>query len=200
MGRGQTFGCLVAWLLLVGPQGPLASAVAPHLFEGPGDAEGESDIELLGWLTREEIEAALPSWVEAEIVARPDAEAAQQLPGALIGHQVTVFLGTWCSDSRRELPRLWRALDEAGAVQPTEIRYIGVDRDKVEPRELVAGSDLRLVPTLVVSRNDREMGRIVESSPAGIERDLLDLLTGRQEGLITSSAKLLGSAPGDSEE
>ncbi len=75
-----------------------------------------------------------------------------------------------------------------------------MDRDKLEPRELLAGVDLRLVPTLVVRSNGREVGRIVESSPTGIERDLLDLLTGRQGGLITSSAELLGSGSGAPEE
>ncbi len=98
-----------------------------------------------------------------------------------------MYLGTWCSDSGRELPRLWRALDEFGVLDPPEIRYIGVDRDKSEPAEWLAGVDLELVPTFVVRRDGRELGRIVESAPNGIERDLLDLLQGTKSGLITGN-------------
>ncbi len=50
--------------------------------------------------------------------------------------------------------------------------------------------EILYVPTFIVSRNGQEVGRIVESSPNGIEKDLLALLTGRSRGLITSRADL----------
>ena len=132
----------------------------------------------------------MPEWVLAEVEATPDVDAAGVMVAALSGAEVTVFFGTWCSDSGRELPRLWRALDEVGVLNPAEIRYIGVDRDKTEPAAHVKGQDLRLVPTFVVSRGGEEVGRIVESSPNGIENDLLALLRGDKTGLITSSEDL----------
>lgn len=154
-----------------------------------GDSETDGPV-MVGEMTRQEIEAALPDWVEEEILARPDIGSAESLVSALTGAEVTVLLGTWCSDSRRELARLWRALDEAGAMDPDQLRYIGVDRELKEPSQWVAGSDLQLVPTFVVRRRDREVGRIVESSPHGIEIDLLALLRGEVSGVVTASDEL----------
>ena len=156
----------------------------------------EAQQELLGPLTREEIEAALPTWVEAEIQATPDDNAAMGLVEALEGAEVTVFLGTWCSDSRRELARLWRAFDDAALEHPSQIRYVGVDRSKKKPTALVAASGLLLVPTFIVRRDGQEVGRIVEESPGGIENDLLALLSGERRGLVTTKGKLLEEAMG----
>ena len=55
------------------------------------------------------------------------------------GAEVVVFLGTWCGDSRRELPRLWKALDSGSGAVTFQIRYIGVDHAKKEPADLVEG-------------------------------------------------------------
>ena len=163
-------------------------------------ASEEDGPELLGPLAREEIEAAAPDWVEAEMLAQPDLETALLLESAFDGAEVIVFLGTWCSDSRRELPRLWRALDDIGADHPDQIHYIGVDRDKQEPSELLAGHELLYVPTFIVRRDGREVGRIVEVSPDGIERDLLALLSGTKQGLVTGKEELLVGSEGAREE
>jgi hypothetical protein len=123
--------------------------------------------------------ASLPGWAVLEDDGRDapafDAQAARALATVAPGADVVVVLGTWCGDSRRELPRLWRALDLAGAV-PFALRYIGVDRDKTAPGFDRAALRIERVPTFVVSRGGREVGRIVERAPDGLERELLALL------------------------
>jgi len=141
---------------------------------------------LLGPITREQVEAAVPDWVQAEVESAPDAAAVKALAAVPPGAEVTVYMGSWCGDSRREVSRLWRVLDEAGGSLPCTISYIGVDHDKKEPAALVAGSDLRYVPTFIVKRDGREVGRIVESSPHGVEQDLLALLSGSAHGQVTA--------------
>lgn len=145
---------------------------------------------LVGSVTREQVEQAVPEWVKEEGESSPDAEAARALAAVEPGAELTVFLGTWCGDSRRELSRFWRALDEAGGDAPFPIQYIGVDELKKEPVAPVTNYEILYVPTFIVSRNGQEVGRIVESSPNGIEKDLLALLTGRSRGLITSRTDL----------
>lgn len=176
-----------------------AALVSVAVLAEVGASEEEGPV-LLGPLTREEIEVAAPDWVEAEIEAQPDLDAAMLLESSFAGAEVVVFLGTWCSDSRRELPRLWRALDDIGADHPAQIRYIGVDRDKQEPSELLAGHDLLYVPTFIVRRDGHEIGRIVEVSPSGIEIDLLALLSGTRKGLVTAKQELLDGSEGEQEE
>jgi len=150
---------------------------------------------LLGQITREQVEAAVPDWVQAEVDSMPDKTAVAALAAVPPGAEVTVYMGSWCGDSRREVSRLWRVLDEAGGSLPCTIHYIGVDRDKKEPADLVSGSGLRYVPTLIVRRDGHEVGRIVESSPHGVEQDLLALLSGSAHGLLTSRTDLSETHP-----
>lgn len=151
---------------------------------------------LTGEVGREQVEATVPDWVEAEVASEVDTEAARALAAVAPEAEVTVFFGTWCSDSRRELARLWRAFDEIGGEVPFEIHWIGVDRAKKEPADLVAGADLLYVPTFVVVRDGREVGRIVETSPHGIENDLLALLTGKASGVLSASRPELAAGGG----
>lgn len=160
------------------------------------EPEGDEPV-LVGAVTREEIEEAVPGWVEGTASAEIDPEAAAALAEVPPGAEVTVFLGTWCSDSRREVPRFWRALDHARDRSPDPVEgpgdgglpftvdYVAVDRDKEEPAELLVGRDLAYVPTFVVRRDGREVGRIVESAPGGVEADLLALLRWEMWGVIS---------------
>lgn len=153
----------------------------------PTEAQAEEEPALVGAVTREQIEESHPDWVQAEVSAAPDAEAARALAAVEPGAEVTVFLGTWCGDSAREVPRLWRALDETGGEVPFKIHYIGVDRKKKEPAAPVANYEIEYVPTFIVSRQGREVGRIVEEAPHGVERDLLALLSGKAQGVLSAS-------------
>jgi len=148
--------------------------------------EGQEESVVIGPTSREQIEAAVPDWVQAEVEAQPNVEAARGLASVPSGAEVTVFLGTWCGDSRREVPRFWKALAEAGLDVPFAIRYVGVDRGKKEPAGALVESDVHYLPTFIVRRDGHETGRIVESSPNGVERDLLNLLTGKEKGVLTA--------------
>jgi hypothetical protein len=187
---------------------PLAfAAPAPAGAAAPASAGGAAADPkvLLGPITRQQVEAAAPEWVQAGVEAQPDLAAARALAAVAPGAEVTVLLGTWCSDSRREISRLWRAFDDIGAAPgggagsglPFALTYVGIDEAKREPAAAVAASGLRYVPTLIVRRNGHEVGRIVERSPHGVEVDLLALLEGRASGLLTASPNLsaAGSAP-----
>lgn len=154
----------------------------------PGEDSEDTDEPpaLTGPVTRDEVERAVPEWVQAEIEAEVETAAALRLANVAPGAEVTVFLGTWCSDSKRELSHLWRALDEAGGLVSFELDYIGVDRDKEQPAELIEGSGLAYVPTFIVRRGGEEVGRIVEEAPGGIVHDLTALLTGETSGVVSA--------------
>jgi thiol-disulfide isomerase/thioredoxin len=160
-------------------------------------AKPEEKPVIVGETTRELVEAD-PEWAVAEAESQPDPEASKALASVPPGAEVTIFLGTWCSDSRREVPRFWKAVDiaaGAGMDVPFAVHYIGVDRQKKEPVAPVTNNDIRYVPTFIVHREGREVGRIVEESPHGIEKDLLALLTGQAQGLITTRTDLAPSSP-----
>lgn len=190
-------GALALLSLLV----PLAACAGTGAPQTPGQASSsiqarpESD-EVLGPLTRDQIERVTQGWVSAELAASPDPAGADTLLTVPPGSEIEVFFGTWCSDSRRELARLWRALDVAGGDLPAEVRYIGVDRTKTQPADLVRGHDIRFVPTFIVRRDGRELGRIVESAPHGIEKDLAALLRGEVRGVVSGRSDLGSGSSG----
>ncbi len=147
------------------------------------DTEPDAPV-LVGEVTREQIEAAMPDWVRAQVESVVDPQAAQAL-AAVPPAEIIVYLGTWCSDSRREVPRFWRALDQTGGMVPFTVEYVTVDEDKQEPAGALEGVGLEYVPTFVVRRDGEEIGRVVEVAEDGIERDLLALLTGEARGVVS---------------
>jgi thiol-disulfide isomerase/thioredoxin len=191
----------LSMLLLAAAAGAVAARASdppPVTVKQPVEVQGEAKKEeavLVGPATREQIEEASPEWVQAEVDSHPDAEAAKALASVEPGAEVTVFLGTWCGDRRRVVPRLWRAIDAAGGAVPFRISYVAVDRQKKEPAGAAVESGIRYVPTFIVRRDGREVGRIVEEAPHGIENDLADLLTGKAHGVIATRQDVV--PPGD---
>ncbi len=183
------------------PPTPQTPTVPPAATATAGSTGAEPQV-LLGPIRREQVEAAVPAWVQAGVAAKIDRDAAKALTAVAPGAEVTVLMGTWCSDSRREISRLWRAFDEVGADAgggpgsglPFTLHYIGVDETKQQPAAAVAAAGLLYVPTLIVRRDGREVGRIVESSPHGVEVDLLALLDGKATGLLSASANVRAEA------
>jgi thiol-disulfide isomerase/thioredoxin len=170
----------------------IGASAEPPAAPAPAAAVQESPV-LVGPTTRDKVEAA-PEWTQAEVDSRPDADAARGLAAVEPGAEVVVFLGTWCGDSRREVPRLWKAMDTGSGAVPFQVRYIAVDRAKKEPADLVKENGILYLPTLIVRRGGHEVGRIVETSPHGVEQDLLALLTGKATGVLTTRQDLAPAA------
>ena len=89
---------------------------------------------------------------------------------------ITIFMGTWCGDSKRETPRFYKILDAAGKTK--EVKLITVDHSKTTPEGLEAGKDIKRVPTLIFSKDGKELGRIVEYPIESLEADMLKILKG----------------------
>ncbi len=119
--------------------------------------------------------AALPSiseeWRKDYDAYRP-AEADLKTLAALKDPAVLeVYFGSWCSDSRRELPRLAKILDRSSP-PGLRVRYYGLDRTKTKPVRLARRGAIERVPTLVLSAGGQEIGRIVETPRFTLEHDL----------------------------
>ena len=90
---------------------------------------------------------------------------------ALQGKQALVFLGTWCHDSKREVPRFLKLLDMA-KVQLGSLRLVAVGYDKLDPNGLAKKHDLRYTPTIIISDDCTELTRMIEKPQQSIARDL----------------------------
>jgi len=88
---------------------------------------------------------------------------------------IKVFMGTWCSDSQREVPALNKILEEAEYDQ-TKLEVIAVSHDKDTPDHLEKGMDIQYVPTIIFYKNEKEIGRYVELAQETLEKDMLAIL------------------------
>lgn len=183
---------LVFWLAWLG-----GCAFGPAPADPNSEAGSPGPPPLLGLVSQSEILSLDPDWIDELVRSEPDPNESLRLAAGAGGKEVVVYLGTWCSDSRRELTRFWRAAELAGGDLGFPIRYIGVDRNKAEPHSLLEGVDLRYVPTFLVLADGVEVGRIVESSPNGIEADLANLLDGTVTGWLSARDDLEAAPAGE---
>ena len=113
----------------------------------------------------------------------PEQQLLPALSKSLEKHHILVFLGTWCGDSKREVPRFLRILDEADF--PSErLKIIAVDRREPNIKKSPGGEEwglqIKRVPTFIFLQDGREVNRIVESPVESLEKDML-LVLGRKE-------------------
>ena len=88
---------------------------------------------------------------------------------------IIIVLGTWCPDSRREVPRILKILDFIEFPKDKTF-FINVDRDKKSTMGEEEGLDVTYVPTIIVYENGKELGRIIETPEISLEEDLRRLV------------------------
>ncbi|QOW09968.1 thioredoxin [Kaistella flava (ex Peng et al. 2021)] len=94
----------------------------------------------------------------------------------LNSYNITLVMGTWCEDSHREVPRLFKILEAVGYPE-TKLTMIAVNRQKEAPNGEEGPLNIQRVPTIIVQKYGKEIGRIIESPSTGyLERDLVDIL------------------------
>jgi tetratricopeptide (TPR) repeat protein len=125
----------------------------------------------------------LQDWYQASYTSyNVDTLKARQLQPLLQGKQVDIFLGNWCGDSRREVPRMMKVLQTAG-FDTAQVHLVFVhSKDslyKQSPQHEERGKNIFRVPTFIVYNGRKEMNRIVEKPVMSLEQDLLDIATGK---------------------
>ena len=96
----------------------------------------------------------------------------------LKGVHIKTFMGTWCSDSQKQVPHFYKILDELSfPIEDSEL--IAMDLEKVTPDQLEDGLNIQRVPTFIIYRDKKEIGRIVEYPIVSLEEDLLAILSGK---------------------
>ena len=96
--------------------------------------------------------------------------------------EILTFMGTWCSDSQREVPHFFKILDQLG-YDMDNFQAIALsdhpDHYKESPQHEEKGWDIEFVPTIIFLRNGKELGRIVESPEQSLEKDMRKILIGK---------------------
>lgn len=90
--------------------------------------------------------------------------------------KVKIYFGSWCSDSRREVPRFIRIM-EAANVKAKKLQFHGLDRTKKSPDYQDNKYNIQYVPTFIFYRKGKEIGRIIETPSVTFEKDILNILS-----------------------
>jgi len=104
-----------------------------------------------------------------------DPTATQELSARLNDIHFVLVLGTWCGDSKREVPQMFKIFDSA-KIDDSDVLLLGVDRSKKSGDGLSERYKIERVPTLIVLKGDQELGRIVEQPRETLEKDLVRIL------------------------
>lgn len=97
----------------------------------------------------------------------PNTKALEGLKKNADSIQLLTFMGTWCEDSHFIIPKFYNLLDAAG-FSKEKVTLIGVDRNKKTLSHLAEALNVINVPTIIVLKNGKEMGRVVEFGKYGL--------------------------------
>jgi thiol-disulfide isomerase/thioredoxin len=93
---------------------------------------------------------------------------------------VYVFLGTWCSDSRREVPAFFKIVDSKH-FDGVSIRYFALDSFKETDVCDSRLFSIEYVPTFIFYHNGAEVFRIIETPESSLEEDIVKYLEAIQK-------------------
>ncbi len=156
---GKVTGVFIVFGLLFSLQGMAQQKDSTQVLEGKIK---RSELEAFGWFAKN-YNAYKPAMSVIE---------------SLSEHKkcsVLVVLGTWCSDSRELVPELFKVLDLLGWDQ---VELIGVDRSKKCSSVDITPLNIEYVPVIMLFKDKKLKGKIVETTKKSVEEDLLELLEG----------------------
>jgi len=106
-----------------------------------------------------------------------DSNSVEELKPLLKEIHFKVFTRSCCTDSQREIPALYKILDNAN-FNFDQLDMVALSHDRNTPDGLEKGFDIEYVPTIIVYRGDVELGRYVEFPQETLEKDLLAIING----------------------
>lgn len=135
---------------------------------------------LMGIITAADIKGDTSfSWyAETLKYYRPNKELVDAFKAKAGQFQLVLFAGTWCHDSQAILPK-YIACAEAAGLADSVITIIGTDRQKTTLANLHKVFNVTLVPTMIVMKEGKEVGRITEYGNTGLPDAELAALMGK---------------------
>jgi thiol-disulfide isomerase/thioredoxin len=143
------------------------AALAQNHFEISPDKNGGHIFK--GIISREALEAdtSFKWYAENKKGYTPNSVALAALKQYGDSIQLLSFMGTWCEDSHVIIPKYYSLLDAAGFAKDRQT-IIAVDRNKKTLSHLAEALGIINVPTIIVLKNGKELGRVVEYGKYGM--------------------------------
>jgi len=88
--------------------------------------------------------------------------------------KIIIVIGIWCHDSQRETPRFVKIMEY---LKFENTIAIGVNRQKQAEGTEVPKLNIQYVPTIIIFKDNVEIGRIIEAPTESIEKDLFKIIS-----------------------
>lgn len=134
---------------------------------------------LKGYINRATIESdtTFKWFAENMKYGTADAAAVEAFKNNAANFSMVIFGGTWCHDTQNLLPVFYRLVDKSGYPE-NKITLIAVDREKTAPADLHKTYNITNVPTFIVMKDGKEVGRVVEYGKEGqIDKELGEIVS-----------------------
>jgi len=105
----------------------------------------------------------------------PDSSTIQALKPKINAYTYYVFGGAWCGDTKRLLPKFFKTLNQSN-VESGKVQLYLLDHQKHSPDKEERKYKVVNIPTFILYKDGKEIGRIVEEEKESIEKDLLKLM------------------------
>jgi thiol-disulfide isomerase/thioredoxin len=117
------------------------------------------------------------NWYQSsQAIYNPSAENKVALAASAPNVKLVVFGGTWCEDSHFVLPKFFK-LQEQANFPDANISFFAVDRNKKTIGGITDAFKITNVPTIIVMKDGKEVGRVVEYGKTGQwDKELIELL------------------------
>lgn len=176
----KSYFIIIAILLSLSSCLVTKNPVNPGLTNQLSKDAGGNDM-LLGKCTRAALmQAPFSDWFKPNYDSYPvDSFTCHFIRPLLAGKSITIFLGTWCGDSKREVPRVLKMLDCCNFPEKNITLVMVSNKDtlyKKSPQHEEAGRNIVRVPTIIIEQKGVEVGRIIEFPKISLEKDMLSIL------------------------
>ncbi|MCF8297734.1 MAG: thioredoxin family protein [Saprospiraceae bacterium] len=88
--------------------------------------------------------------------------------------KIVMVFGVWCEDSHKQVPGFMKIMEEIG-INPENINFICVDRQKKAGDLDLKEYAIEAVPTFIFIKDGKEFGRITESPKKSLEEDIYNI-------------------------
>ena len=132
---------------------------------------------LKGIINRQLIEndTAFAWFKETMQYGTPDATAIAAFQQNKSQFTMIVFGGTWCEDTQNLLPKFYKLVDKSGYPE-NNITLVAVDRQKTTVNNLHITYKITNVPTFIVLKDGKEIGRVVEYGKGDMVKELGEIV------------------------
>jgi thiol-disulfide isomerase/thioredoxin len=145
------------------------------------DASGNKVVK--GFMTKNELatDSSFKWFAENQQGYTPEQNALQAFKINKDSINIVAFGGTWCGDTKYILPKFFALTDAAGFPQDRVV-LLGVDHGKKTIQHLAEAFGVTNVPTFIVMKNGKEIGRVVEYGKYGMfDKELGEIISNAEK-------------------